>query len=515
MAKEWHVLSQIAPIGGLDVSKPENQLTHLYIPEGLNVVVEDGAIVTRGGYDQLLEGIEYYSTGRVMEGFEYGDASGNLHFVIVTTDRFIEYVKDVYDFFTDTEGPGWQDRTKMVNAASVSFTADSGDAVFMSPVGGVSLDNLYITNGVDKIQVWNGSSNLKYLGINPFSTFTAKCLIGFKSHLIVGNVVEDGKPFPYRMRFSQVGNPAQWDDITVNSAGFRNLIEDSTNSKIQSFHPIKEALVVYKEKSIYIVTYEGPPNYFVPFQRVPDRGAISPKAVAPVLDGNTHLVVSEDNIFLFDGFNFQVPPIGDRIKKDFYSDLNWSQRHKIFAKAFPQRFEAWIMYPAGVSTEPNKAYCWNWLTNSWTLHQFHDTHNCFMNVTGFFDERTPLLGINENLMKLFNTNSDNGNNINWFFRTKLSNWQENKLGDQPKTTQRVEIEYSGTAPQYQIGVSNNILDAPVFETASTITDTPLGVPKGDSRTTGIYLCLKIKGDSQEPATKIASYRIYTSARGRK
>ena len=510
MAKEWAVLSQIAPIGGLDVSKPENQLSHQFIPEGLNVVVEDGAIVTRAGYDTFLAGIRNISSGSVMEGFEYGDASGKLHFVIVTTDRFLEFLMEgPQHFIFGDEPPSWANRT------NTNFTADIGDAVFMSPVGGVSLDNLYITNGVDKIQVWDGEGNLEDLGINPFTTFTAKCLIGFKSHLIVGNVVEDGDPFPYRMRFSQVGNPAEWDDITVNSAGFRNLIEDSTNSKIQSFQPIKEALVVYKEKSIYIVTYEGPPNYFVHYQRIPDRGAISPKAVAPVLDGNTHLVVSEDNIFLFDGFNFQVPPIGDRIKKDFYSDLNWSQRHKIFTKAFPQRFEAWIMYPSLGSNESNKAYCWNWLTNSWTFHQFHDTHNCFMNVTAFFDERTPLLGIYRNLMKLFNTNSDNGNNINWFFRTKLSNWQENKLGDQPKTTQRVEIDYAGTAPQYQIGVSNNILDAPVFETASTVTDTPIGVPKGDSRTTGIYLCLKIKGDSQEPATKIASYKIYTSARGRK
>lgn len=501
MSKEWIPLIQEAPIAGHDVSKPENLLGHENIPEGQNFLIEEGYVAKRSGYSVLQAGLPaILSTGRVMEAVEYGDANGALHFVVASTTKIVE----------DVSGT-WTDRT------GTALTATSDDAVFMSPVGGASLDNLYITNGVDNVRVWTGSGNTADLTTTGFTTFKSKCLLGFKGHLLHGNVTEDGSVYPYRLRFSAANDPTQYDPVANVTTGFRNLIEDKTNSKIQTMLPIKEAIAVYKEHAIVILNYEGSSNLFIPYQRVPDRGAISPKAVCPVLDGNTHMVVSNDNIFLFDGFNFQVPPIGDRIKKDFFADLNWSQRHQVYCQAFPGRFEAWIMYPRTGSSNPNAAYCWNWLYNAWSTRiLFNDTHNCFIEADSYFGSRKTLMGITGDIVELFNGNTDDGTAVSANFRTKKHDWSDlaREFATVDKTSMRIEMDYSGTAPTVQVGICNNLFDAPTYETGATMTDTATGLPKADSRNTGRYLTLKVEENTSGTPCKIARYKLYASKRGR-
>ena len=125
-------------------------------------------------------------------------------------------------------------------------------------------------------------------------------------------------------------------------------------------------MVVYKKNSIYNLTNRGE-GLFYPELKCSFRGAIGHKAVAPVQDGNRHLVVSSDNIYIYDGFGFKYPPIGDKIKNFFFNKLDFTRKEDVYVKALPQRYECWIFFD-NKETGNREALCWNWQRDSWTHH---------------------------------------------------------------------------------------------------------------------------------------------------
>ncbi|RJQ39441.1 MAG: hypothetical protein C4555_03245 [Dehalococcoidia bacterium] len=501
MALEYMSITFPAPIGGINYSLPENLLDHVYSRDMQNVIIEDGLIKKRSGYTQVAA--SFPNANPVMEGFEYGDASGTLHTIFMTTQKLIEY----------TSPSTWTDRTGGSN-----FSGSASNQIFIAPVGGLATENLYFTNGVDNIKVWTGSGNWSNLTTTGFTSLKAKCLIGFKGHLVLGDTTEDTtNKFPYRIRWSTVGNPTTWNTTT---AGFVNLVEDKTNSKVMCMHPMVSNLIVYKFGSIYQLTYQGDPNYFVPRMKVADRGAISRKGVAPF--GDYHLVVTQDNIEVFDGAGFVKPAPGNRIKADFFGNLNWAQRELIFACGFPSRFEVWIIYPTGSSSVPDTAYCWNYKDDTWTKHVFADTIYSLMN----FNESTfggtvaiqPIAGLSGNVMKLFSGNNDNGTAIDGYFRTKLHNYREFSTKDWKadvalKTVQRIELDSTGALPTVQIGTVNSLLETVDYDTATAVAAGETGVVKVDKRKTGRYITMKVRENTDTTPFQVAQVTPFFEPQG--
>lgn len=497
MPKEQAIQITIpVPVGGLNFALPENLLDHVYSRDMQNMIIEDGLIGKRYGYTAV--GGSFPNANPVMEGFEYGDASGALHTVFMTTQKLIEF----------TSPTTWTDRTGGVN-----FTGTYANPIFIAPVGGLSLENLYITNGVDAIKVWTGSGNWSTLTTAGFTTLKGKCLAQFKGHLLVGDVLENTLNFPYRVRWSQVGNPTVWNTV---SAGFLNLIEDKTNSKVMCMHPMGPVLIVYKAGSIYQLAYQGDPNYFVPKMKIADRGAISRKAVAPF--GDYHLVVTKDNIEVFDGQGFVKPAPGNKIKQDFFGNLNWSARETIFTQSFPSKFQVWIIYPTGVSTTPSSAYCWNYKDDTWTKHSFNDTIYSLINLDETFSTSQPLIGINGNVMKLFSGNTDNGTAVDAWFRTKLHNYKEfnsskAKVENYIKTIYRVDAETDGELPTVQIGTINSLLDAIDYDTAQVLVEGETYVKKITCEKSGRYITIKFRQNTDSTPFRMAQYTAYIEPRG--
>lgn len=494
MATEYLNVTLPAPLGGLNFAMSENLLDHLYCRDMLNMIIEDGLISVRGGYSELAAG--FPSSFPVMEGLEYGDTGGTLHTIFFSTRKMVRY----------TSSPTW------TATSTLDLTGDDSNPIFAAPVGGLSTENLYITNGVDAIKVWTGSGNWANLTTTGITTLRAKCLIGYKGHLVLGNVTENGTAIPYRMRWSTAGNPTTWNTTT---AGFQNLIEDEANSKIMCFHPFGPVLVAYKEHAIYTLTYQGDPNYFVPRMAVASRGAISPKAVASF--GDAHLVVTQDNIEIFDGSGFVVPAPGDRIKKDFFDNLNWDEREKIFCRAFPNKYQVWIVYPTGASTTNNAAYCWNYRENTWTKHTFNDAVYSLIYLNASFAAPRALLGIDSNVHKVFaGDTTDDGTQIDAHFRTKLHNYREfsnesARVDNLIKTMRRVEVDYSGNIPSVQIGSVNSLLGTVDYDTADEIVPGDTGVLRVSKQKSGRYLTIKIANVDGE-ALSVAQYTPYFEPR---
>lgn len=497
---------QYAPIKGLDVSVPEERQDPLTSPDLANVEVIDGALEGRLGYSEHLASFPN-SSNEIMEGVQYGDSAGTLHLLFCDKVKLTER----------TTGPdAWTDRS-----AAISMTGDASNPIFMVPVGGLSTDKLYISNGVDPIKQWSAGLSWTDLSLTGFSTLLAKCMIGFKGSLVLGDFTADGTHRPYGIRWSDQSDPTTWNGVT---AGTLNLIEDEENSKVQTLIPLKDALIAYKEKAIYSLNYKGGRGgiYFAATQVISDDGAISRKAVAHIPDLDAHLVVTTGrNIKLFDGFNFRKRSkgkhIGNRIKKKFFSELNWANRGKIYVKDIPEKSSVIILMPNGASTVPDRAYIWNYQEDAWFISDYNDAAYSITYADIFFSTIKQMLNISGNVFELDNGNDDNGNAIDRNWRTRLHHFGglDPELIDKRMTCTRVEFDTSGTFMDAEVSGVNNSEDSPSFSSVTAISDEPAtGTARIATKASGTYLTLKVSKNSTDAPGRIAKYAMFLSEGGR-
>ena len=154
----------------------------------------------------------------------------------------------------------------------VDFTGARDDRWTGGVLGGV----LVMSNGVDVPQYWAGSEKLRTLH-GWSSTWTAKILAPFKDYLLAFDVTKNGTHYPHMMKWSAacspwrhpslVGfhrrDPGRWRGGHCRNTGFDG-----------GCSPLGDAMIVYKERSMYAVRYVGYPSIFA-VQRLPgDSGML-------------------------------------------------------------------------------------------------------------------------------------------------------------------------------------------------------------------------------------------------
>jgi hypothetical protein len=82
-----------------------------------------------------------------------------------------------------------------------------------------------------------------------------------------------------------------------------------------------------------------------------------------VRNGDQHLVVTKENIILWDGQNIDF--VGDAIKNQFFSELNWKSRATLWAAYSPLSDEVLIGIPTGTTQRPDKLWIYNLRYGSW------------------------------------------------------------------------------------------------------------------------------------------------------
>ena len=477
-------------IDGIEIlSETDSSLTA--IGEGgivMGNLIDDsaGGVNSSWKYDNF-QVIEYFRDANpILNITEYASFTGGNRLLFVTLDKLIEYTGS------------WVDRSN-----SILLTGDEDNAIISASVAGLSLDKLYITNGKDKIKE-TSTGNWADLTTTGFTTLISETLIGHKGHLLLGNTTEDGTAFPYRLRWSKINDPGNWNESNI-SAGHDDLIDDELNEPILAIKPYKSALLVYKASSIYLTRYDSD-NYFVSEMRVDTNGAISPHGMASVLGGDFHLVVTKDNVRLFDGFSFVKPAIGERIKKDLFDNINWSKRNRLFVRSFPNLDRTYIFYPRGSDTVPKDAWCWHWKENAWTSHTFNDGFYSAGLADAEFSNRTILFGLNGDVMKGETGNNDDSVAINGFFETRLRDFAERdpKLALTRKTAYQVELEVSVTDPLVKFGSRENILDSSTYESDTNLRTGKLGMKIHDGKKSGRYLNVHVSDNSTNAGFRVAS-----------
>ncbi len=252
--------------------------------------------------------------------------------------------------------------------------------------------------------------------------------------------------------------------------------------------------------------------------QVSDAGAISRKAIAPFDDG--HLVVTQDNIHVFNGFGFIRPAPGEKIKKWFFDNLNWEARGTVFAKAFPGRSEIGILLPTGSDTAPKDLVIWNYKDDTWTKHKLQHTTHSLMNFTEAFAQSQPMSGIDSDVMKFFNGTTDNGTVISAYWRSKLHDFRELSqpgfnMAIQNKTVRKVEWDIATASPQpkVQVGTTMRLKGTISYDTAQLVIDGDTDIQKTDHQKTGRFITFKMTNDGGTGSFQANSYIPYLEPRG--
>lgn len=334
---------------GLDFSLPSVEIDDKSFSKCKNVEFYSGEICKRNGYLELGGDIPLDSS--IMGLKQFFDYSGNQYFLAFTTD---------YSYKYNTTTEEWDDVTK----SATVFTGDTDD--FFESENMYDDDSatmkFFITNGVDVPQVWNGTGLFADATV-PASLTKAKYVIDFQHYLLYLYVTVGGSVFPQKIYWSAQGLP---EDFTTSGTGNNNLAKGTdfiTGAKI-----FKNNLVIFKERSITLVSYVGGTNPFSFTENaVEDIGCPTARTACSIF-GAAIIFLGNNNVYIFDGYDCR--PVGDKIWKEFSSKINMEYIYKAHAVLLEKSNLYLLFAPKVGSTVCNSIWIWNYLKDAWSYWEF-------------------------------------------------------------------------------------------------------------------------------------------------
>lgn len=234
--------------------------------------------------------------------------------------------------------------------------------------GGVIGGVLVLNNGVDKPMFWNGDTGTNLATLTGWgATWKAASVRPFKNYLVALGITKGASVYPHMVKWSHTAVagtiPTSWDETNpALDAGEQDLAE--TPDLLVDCLALGDVNIVYKERSMYAMSYVGAP-YIFRFQRLPgDVGMLARGcAVATPLG---HVVLSSGDIVLQAGQG--AVSIANGFVKDYvFNNLNSSAYKRAFVTSNPPKNEVWVCFPYGTSTTCNRAAVWNWIDKTWAI----------------------------------------------------------------------------------------------------------------------------------------------------
>lgn len=263
-------------------------------------------------------------------------------------------------------------------AVPSDFTGSINDRWTGGVLGGV----LVMNNGVDSPVYWGGSDKLRTLpGWN--AAWTAKAIVPFKNYLVALDITKSGARNPNMVKWSAAAVPgaipASWNETDVAlDAGEVDLAE--TPDLLVDALQLGDALIVYKQRSMYAMRLIGQPQIFQ-FVRIPgDSGMLTRGCGVSTPLG--HVVLSAGDVVLNTGQG--TTSIADgQVRKFIFNNIDSTNFQRAFVTSNPQRNEVLICFPETGSQVCNMAAVWNWKDKTWG---FRDIGSATYGATGLIDE---------------------------------------------------------------------------------------------------------------------------------
>ena len=267
----------------------------------------------------------------------------------------------------------WYEITRTVSPGDYSATAEENWT--STVIGGV----LVMTNGFDDPQFWgltNGEPDVTTV-MADLTAWTAdtECysMRAFRSFLVALNI-NDSSTSPdtpksrvvkWATEAATQAVPASW-DITSPTVDAGEYELADTRGAILDGLPLRDTFMIYKDDSIYSMTYVGTPFIFSFRQLSPSVGALTKNCVAE-FDGG-HFFFGNGDIYINDGQKV-TSILPHKIRDYVFNFIDGAQYKKSFVVADYGNTEMWACFPSAdnTSNQCNKAVVWNWTNKAFTL----------------------------------------------------------------------------------------------------------------------------------------------------
>ena len=227
------------------------------------------------------------------------------------------------------------------------------------------LGNWYLTNRVDGVQLYNGTTMVDLSATADASLpASAMAIASLRNHLVLGNVLIGAYRFPRRVCVSDIENPLVWLDTDTNEATFEELPVEL--GQIVRIEPLGTAsLIVYGTECIYEIRYVGLPNVIEFERRVAGEGLLGAHSLASV--ENIHYFLGKRDFYAYDGGNVLRPLGRGRVISAFFAEFDQTTTENIYSFVHPVLPEIYFVYQSkDATTDFDKVLVYDRMQDAWS-----------------------------------------------------------------------------------------------------------------------------------------------------
>lgn len=264
--------------------------------------------------------------------------------------------------------------TDVSRTSGGNYAATAGHGWNGGVLGGVAILN----NGVDVPQmIGSTASNFSALS-NWLSNTTCNVIRPFKQFLVALDTTESSTRYPFRVRWSHPAEggtvPVTWSDSdATKDAGYVDLSQ--TNGFVVDCLPLKDTNIIYKEDSVWGMSFEGGQSIFRFYEIFNDAGILSRRCVKAFDD--FHFVVSNNDVFIHNGQTKQSV-IDSKMRDELFDSIHASYYDRTFVAPNYESNEMWICFVSGANDTDafaDKAFVYNWRNQTWSKRDLpHVSH---------------------------------------------------------------------------------------------------------------------------------------------
>lgn len=328
---------------------------------------------------------------------------------------------------------------------------------------GGSFNGIFVLNAPTDIpQYWvPGTATPELQNMPAWNTnHRAGVIRPFKNFLIAMDITKSGTRDPHLVKWGHPADPGDlpitWDETDTTRDAGEFPLSDSPGYIVDGL-PMRDTFIIYKEDAVWTMQLTFDSRIFSFRKLYSDIGILAPKCAVQLPNGQ-HAVMSIDDIYVHNGQSWQSI-VDDRMKDYIFSALGSTAADASFAVVNQFRNEVMFCVPFGEVTYPNIAFCWNYLTNTWSERDLHDVSDI---AAGVLPDQGGGVAWN-----------DRDISITWDSTDEI--WSE-RSGEQ--TAARIYGAYPVLQQVREIGVETNFHDAPVV---AEIERANLGVPMQQDR----------------------------------
>lgn len=372
---------------------------------------------------------------------------GSSYFLICTLDRAFRY---------NLASNIWVDITGSLAANLFTGTVDDGFCSDTYPG-----DDIWIvTNYINTVRKWTATGNLQVLANAP----RCKFLKIYKDVLFAGYCYDNSEDQPQLLMWCDTGALETWTGGASGSKLFYEGIDFLCGLGL-----LKDFLVVYKERSIYI-GYSVTTSSFFDFDlRLSGIGPANQDLIGEL--GNMVLFVSWEDIFLWDGTN-STSICTEKIKTEFFATIDPNNFLRAFSLIEEEVNEWHIFAPSSGQEACDLEWIYNYDKGTWFRANrttqvtsagwyVFDTAVGIEDLVGTIDQQTWRLGdrtvsgilainilatVNAELFKVdYNISEDDGVAVESYLDTKDFTFTDDKESRIRGNIGRFFIEGAGTS----------------------------------------------------------------------